>query len=268
MAKRGRPRSKRLEISSIEEKGYCSVDVYREIIDEKYIFIDIRTTVDFSKFSLIDKCEDFTIEEIDSIERFRRYKTSKIFDTDYNYTARNKYTFKVMQDLYSVLWNVEQNVVLDSAETLVSPNRALYRAGEVLECEKRDFLYSIAIIGNFLPVPTSNQALLKGLEERFDKELNLIKAYYFLSDGKKLNNDFVPDRLAEWLKLYRRQEGGAQSWQNFVDCNFLKGSFVDEKYNVKNYDGTIRQLSQMIYNRSVVMIQEYERRVGLMDTKS
>ena len=49
-----------------------------------------------------------------------------------------------------------------------------------------------------------------------------------------------------------------------MDKNYLKGSFVDEKYDVIKFDGKpLSRLSQMIYNRSVVMIQEYERRVGM-----
>lgn len=255
MAKPG-PKPNRKEISIYLEDDYCPSRIYGKKENDKYVFTDIRTTVNFLVYKeYVEDCEDFTENDIDACERWKRYKSAKIFDADYNLTARKSYDFKVMRDLYSVLWNSEQENVLNSGETLVSPNKALYRAREIAEKDKCDFLYSIAIIGNFLPVPSSNQLFLKGLEERFDRELNLIKACYYLKYNGEYDNDFIPDTVHKWLDLYK-------SWKDFVDRNYLNGSFVDDKYNVVQFGGSLCQLSLIIYKRSVVMIKEYEKKVG------
>lgn len=229
-------------------EGFCPVSAYYK----DGAFTDLRTTVDFEKLAEIQPCEDFTVENIDSSERYRRYKTAKIFDLDYCKTAQKKYHFKVMQDLYSVLWGNKS--YLDSAETLVSPKQALKRAKafyqtKVSLTEQERFLYSIATIGNFLPAPCSNQSLLNGLEERWDKELHLIQAYYSTAE-----HDFVPEGFFSWLDAYG-------SWQKFVDGNYLKNSFVDETYHVIKFDSTLNQLSDMICTRSKVMLEEYKKRI-------
>lgn len=195
------------------------------------------------------------------MERWKRYRTSKFFDLDYNQTARKSYKFRIMNDLYQVLWNYEDNPILDSGETLISPNKALIRGKGSTEYDKKRFVYSIATIGNFMPIPSSNQALLKGLEERFDKELNLIKAYFYSYKSFDYSNDFVPETLNIWLKQYVREYSGKKAWEIFVENNYLMNSFVDESYNVVPFDGSLSQLSGMIYSRSVIMIEEYKKRM-------
>ena len=83
--------------------------------------------------------------------------------------------------------------------------------------------------------------------------------------------DIFDDGIIKWLDQFRLDQFSQNSqkrnnldWINFVDKNYLKGSFVDENYDVIKFDGTLSQLSQMIYNRSVVMIQEYALRVGMI----
>lgn len=39
---------------------------------------------------------DFTQKDINSIERYYRYKSAKFFDTDYNKNTRENYKFKVI----------------------------------------------------------------------------------------------------------------------------------------------------------------------------
>ena len=46
-----------------------------------------------------------------------------------------------------------------------------------------------------------------------------------------------------------------------LDSNYLKRSFVNDEYEIIGFDGTLSQLSAMIYNRSVVMMEEYDRRI-------
>lgn len=48
------------------------------------------------------------------------------------------------------------------------------------------------------------------------------------------------------------------AWKNFVDRNYLKDSFVNEKYEVISYDGTVFQLALMIASRTQIMHQAYE----------
>ncbi len=98
--------------------------------------------------------------------------------------------------------------------------------------------------------------------ERYDRVLNLIKVFYYCHD-LNISNDFVSDEIKEWLKKYR-EENGEKSWKRFVDENYLIGSFVNEFYEVVEYIDTLDQLSDLIYARSVVMIQEYEKRLKQM----
>ena len=69
--------------------------------------------------------------------------------------------------------------------------------------------------------------------------------------------------MLEWLDQYNGVDGNA-AWRNFVESNYLKGSFVDQKYNVVEYNGTLKQLSQIIYNRSVIMIEKYEEQLRVL----
>lgn len=283
-----------LEISNCNLKGYCCSNIYGYMGEnDSYVFNDIRTLVNFEKYKEIEENTlDFSEKNINPIERFYRYKSAKKFDTDYNKKNRENYQFKVMKDLYLVLWE-SRNIDLPSAETLISANSALIRCRTDVpknpgnpklypsvnwnkmredfteDKEIEQFLFCIATIGNYMPVPEDEQALLKNLGERFDKELRLIRAYFNPTDSLDMR-DIFDEGIIEWLNKFRKnsQKRNNLDWINFVDKNYLKGSFVDGKYDVIKFDGTLSQLSQMIYNRSVVMIQEYERRVVEMDEKS
>ena len=46
----------------------------------------------------------------------------------------------------------------------------------------QSFSLAVATIGNFMPVPGAEQKMLTFLEERFDKELKIIQAYYCSSE--------------------------------------------------------------------------------------
>lgn len=283
-----------LEISNCNLEGYCSSDIYGKKENDSYVFTDIRTLVNFEEYKKIDKnALDFSEKNITSIERFCRYKSAKIFDTDYSKKSRGKYRFKVMEDLYSILWK-SQNIDLSSAETLVSVNSALIRCRADVpknpgnpklypsvnwnkmcndftqDVEIERFVFCIATIGNYMPVPEAEQSLLKKLGERFDKELRLIRAYFNPTASLDMK-DIFDDGIIKWLDQFRLDQFSQNSqkrnnldWINFVDKNYLKGSFVDENYDVIKFNGTLSQLSQMIYNRSVVMIQEYALRVGMI----
>lgn len=282
-----------LEISNCNLQGYCPSDIYGKKENDSYVFTDIRTLVNFEEYKKIDKnALDFSEKNITSIERFCRYKSAKKFDTDYSKKSREKYQFKVMEDLYSILWK-SRNIDLPSAETLVSANSALIRCRADVprnpgnpklypsvnwdkmcdeftkDGEIEQFVFYIATIGNYMPVPEDEQSFLKNLGERFDKELRLIRAYFNPTDSLDMK-DIFDDGIIEWLDRFSQnsQKRNNLDWINFVDKNYLKGSFVDDNYDVIKFDGTLNQLSQMIYNRSVVMIQEYERRVGMMGAKS
>ena len=266
MAKRGRKPIEKSDISKYNKKGYCPVSTYCEYKNRKYQFKDLRITVDFSVYEKIEKCLDFTDEELTSQERWERCKKLKSFELDYCKSVRIKYKFKVMQDLYDILWDFQKYPIVDSAETLVSANEALVRANKVSDDSREKFFHSIATIGNFMPIPAACQALLKGLRERFDKELKLIKAYYILTDFLNCPNDFFPETICEWLEIFRGKSG-VESWKSFVDRNYLKESFVDPNYNVVQFDGTLTQLSNFIYKRSEVMIYKYEKRIKQLGEK-
>jgi len=257
MTKPGPKAKTKVELSCFTDKEYCPVNIYANKQGELYSFRDLRTTVDYDKLEKLEKCEDFTKENISVLTRWSRYKKSKIFDMDYCKTSRKRYDFKVMKDLYTVLWTIDD--IVDSAETIVSPKKALYRS-KFDNKSKEEFLHNIATIGNFMPVPASNQLLLKGLEERFDKELKLIKAHFCILDNTDSHDYFVPESIYKWLELYKGNNAN-ERWIKFVNCNYLNGSFVDGKYNVIDFDGTLDQLSNMIYSRSRVMIEEYRKRI-------
>lgn len=282
-----------LEISNCDLEGYCCSDIYGKKENDEYTFTDIRTLVNFEKYKKIDPNSlDFTQEDINSIERFYRYKSAKFFDTDYNKNTRKKYKFKVMKDLYLVLWE-SQSIDLPSAETLISANSALIRCRTGVpkkpgnpklypsvnwnkmreyfteDKEIEQFLFCIATIGNFMPVPEDEQFLLKNLGERFDKELRLIRAYFNPTDSLDMK-DIFSDGIIEWLNRFcqNSQSRNNWDWKNFVDKNYLKGSFVDENYSVIGFDGTLTQLSEMICKRSEVMIEKYKICVEKLGAKS
>lgn len=282
MAKSGTKKNE-IEISNCNCKNYCSSDIYAIKKNDEYTFTDIRTLVNFEEYKKIDPNSlDFTQKGIDSIERSYRYKSAKFFDTDYNKNTRENYKFKVMEDLYLILWN-EQNIDLPSAETLVSANSALIRCRENIpknpgnpklypsvnweklkvdfneDEEIKQFAFHIATIGNFMPVPEDEQSLLKNLGERFDKELRLIRAYFNPTDSLDMK-DIFSDGIIEWLNRFcqNSQSRNNLDWENFVDKNYLKGSFVDENYSVIGFNGKLTQLSEMICKRSEVMIEKYK----------
>ncbi len=96
--------------------------------------------------------------------------------------------------------------------------------------------------------------MLAFLEERFDKELKIIQAYYCCSE---IMGNALPESICKWLNLYGE---GHDGWRSFVDKNFLRGSFVDENYNVVCYDDSLEQLTEMINARSKVMLDVYSQR--------
>ena len=294
MAKSGTPK-KEIEISNCNCKSYCSSDIYAKKENDEYTFTDIRTLVNFEEYKKIDSNPnllDFTQKDINSIERSYRYKSAKFFDTDYNKNTRKNYKFKVMEDLYLILWN-EQNIDLPSAETLVSANSALIRCPQNIpknpgnpklypsvnwkklnddfneDEEIKQFAFRIATIGNFMPVPEDEQSLLKNLGERFDKELRLIRAYFNPTDSLDMK-DIFSDGIIEWLNRFcqNSQSRNNLDWENFVNKNYLNGSFVDDKYSVIGFDGTLTQLSEMICKRSEVMIEKYKICVEKLGAKS
>lgn len=263
--------------------GRCSVEVYGKEIDGGYDFCDLRTIVDYDSLKKTDSY-DFTKGET-ALDRLFNYKlTNAIFDLDYCSSMRNRYEFKPMSDLYEILWGIKDKRIINSSETLVSSNMNIVRCrpdikrkpgGKAInweynyeqfrkgafkdDDELKSFAKSVATIGNFMAVPAKHQSLLSSMEERYDRVLNLIKAFYFCYD-LHISNDFIADELKEWLEQYR-EENGETSWKRFVDENYLKGSFVNEHYEVVEYNGKLAQLSDFIYARSVVMIQEYKRQL-------
>lgn len=274
-----------IEVSSLEEnelviafgeKRFCKSSVYGKKNNNKdYIFSDLRTKIDTSKFKLNN---DFncSFDKISFIERTYRYYNANLkkFDLDYCKSIRKNYSFKIMEDLYSVLWDNKFEKI-DSAETLISfkqnvvkifPKlRKKQRGRPTLDwdmfCNKNDFeldkfSHSVATIGNFMPVPSCEQRILNNFSERFDKLLLEIKKYYKDNISHK---SFSPV-FKEWLNLFV-DENKKISWEIFVKSNYLMRSFVDEFFNIICFDGTASQLSKMIYNRSVVMICEYEKRI-------
>ena len=263
--------------------GCTPVEIYGKENQGKYDFSDLRLTVDYDELENGDG-KDFTQENDSPLKRLALYKSTKAyFDLDYCASARKWYKYKIMSDLYGVLWKGYDEKFLTSGETLVSVNSALIRSGcnlkkrrgnppginwdDLLEKLKlgekigedreklEQFAKAVAFIGNYMPVPTSHQQLLSSMKERYDKVLNLIKVFYYVEEIPYLKNDFVDEEIKGWLYLFR-------SWKNFVDENYLKGSFVDDQYEVISFDGTIEQLSKMLYNRSICMLKVYKERTA------
>lgn len=232
------------------------------------------------KYNDLRKFFDCYESERTALERLIKYKQdNSIYDIDNNYTSRKKYIFKPIADIYKLLWDVDVVVnsteLLNSGETIVASNFALRRANpniphkrggffsirweelkndDYLNNEEiQNFAHAVATVGNFIPVPGAEQKMLTFLEERFDKELKIIKSYYCSG----IMEDALPTTIGKWLDLCGKGENG---WKKFVDCNFFAGSFVDENYNVICYDNTLGQLTDMINKRSSTMLNEYSKR--------
>lgn len=288
----------RTDVSNLTDadkiNGFCKSSVFGEIFEDgTYSFTDLRTKVNYDALKQKDSL-NFTRKDVSPLTRLIAYELSGTdFDLDYCANVRKKYEFCVMSDLYYVLFGVDvkENELVNSAETLISPtlnitrclrNSVKLRRGmppgidwDWLQQENdlckgkfpfdpnnelASFAYNVTTLGNFMPVPKAYQKQLHSMEERNDKVLNLFRAYYVCYFSDRSIDFILSDAIKEWLMSYL-QGDASHSWKNFVNSNFLKGSFVDENYNVNNYDGTLRQLSDILYQRSVVMLQEYENRI-------
>ena len=265
---------------AFEEKKFCKSSVYGEKVGGRYVFCDLRTKFDTSKIGLSNDI-DFAINKISFIERTYRYYNANIkgLDLDYCKSMRKKYSFKIMEDLYTVLWDKKLEKI-NSAETLISTKqnvvkifpelRKKQRGRQTVDwdkfrcnknCDLDRLSHSVGMIGNFMPVPSCEQKILSTyFVERFDKLLQEIKKYYKENNkDNKLYKSFTNDFI-DWLNLFV-DENKNISWEIFVKSNYLMGSFVDKFFNIICFDGTADQLSEIIYNRSVVMIEEYEKRI-------
>lgn len=284
MVKRGRKPADKIELSNVPYNDVCNCALFGTNEKGKYSFTDLRTLIDFSRFNVEEP--DYSESDIDIIERAKRYYTSKTrFDLDYCISVRKSYSFKIMDDLYQVLWKGYNKNILNSGETIVSPNRAIttslpkiaasHRGKKTVDWNKieeykandelKSFLYNIATIGNFISVPSAEQLLLsRSYYERFDSLLKDIKEYYEKGiQQTSFNNDII-----KWLDLFADNSNSNNRWKKFVDDNYLKGSFVDENYDVVDYDDTLSKFSDMIYKRSVKMIQKYEEELTKLGANS
>ena len=274
--------SKPVELYKGNASGRCSVDVYFREDNGEVKFTDLRTLVDYSILNYMS-------ETSTALERLACYKLSDDgFDLDCCKTSVKRYSFKPVQDMYEVLWPVDEysRDIVDSAETLVSANAALRRCKtenqsyiksgkidwdslrvEVSEAEYddelndlNDFAHAVATIGNFMPVPREHQSLLSQLGESYDKVLEQFKQYYACTQNREISvitkgktKRCFPE-VSKWLDCF-------VGWSEFVDKNYLKGSFVDDDYQIVAFDNTFDQLSEMLENRSRVMLEEYEKRL-------
>lgn len=277
--------SKPVELYKGNASGRCSLDVYFREDNGEVKFTDLRTLVDCSILN-------YTSETSTALERLACYKLSDDgFDLDCSKTSAKRYSFKPVQDMYEVLWPVDEypRDIVDSAETLVSANAALQRCKtenqsyiksgkidwdslrvEASEAEYddelndlNDFAHAVATIGNFMPVPCGHQFVLSGLSEIYYQVLNRISSYYSCSSHK--DEELFPQLFKEKRKhqwpAFRGWLGYFDGWNEFVDKNYLKGSFVDDDYQIVAFDNTFDQLSEMLENRSRVMLEEYEKRL-------
>ena len=112
-----------------------------------------------------------------------------------------------------------------------------------------------------MPVPREHQSLLSQLGERYDKVLEQFKQYYACTQNREISvmtkrgtKRCFPE-VPKWLDRF-------DGWNGFVDKNYLKGSFVDDGYQIVAFDKTFHQLSEMLENRSRVMLKEYGKRLG------
>lgn len=280
--------SKPVELYKGNASGRCSVDVYFREDNGEVKFTDLRTLVDYS---ILIGCSilNYTSETSTALERLACYKLSgDHFELDCCKTGVKRYSFKPVQDMYEVLWPVDEysRDIVDSAETLVSANAALWRcktenqsyikSGKIdwdslrveaseLEYDDEindlnDFAHAVATIGNFMPVPGEHQSLFSQLGERYDKVLKQFKQYYACTQNREISvmtkggtKRCFPE-VPKWLERF-------DGWNGFVDKNYLKGSFVDDGYQIVAFDNTFHQLSEMLENRSRVMLKEYEKRL-------
>ena len=280
--------AKPVELYKGNASGRCSVDVYFREDNGEVKFTDLRTLVDYSILN-------YTSETSTALERLACYKLSGDFDLDCSKTSAKRYSFKPVQDMYEILWPVDEypRDIVDSAETLVSANAALQRCKtenqsyiksrnskglfcadwdslrvEASEAEYddelndlNDFAHAVATIGNFMPVPGEHQSLLSQLGESYDKVLEQFKQYYACTQNREISVMTKREKkrcfpeVPKWLDCF-------VGWSEFVDKNYLKGSFVDDDYQIVAFDNTFDQLSEMLENRSRVMLEEYEKRLG------
>lgn len=207
--------SKPVELYKGNASGRCSVDVYFREDNGEVKFTDLRTLVDYS---ILIGCSilNYTSETSTALERLACYKLSgDHFELDCCKTGVKRYSFKPVQDMYEVLWPVDEysRDIVDSAETLVSANAALWRcktenqsyikSGKIdwdslrveaseLEYDDEindlnDFAHAVATIGNFMPVPGEHQSLLSQLGERYDKVLKQFKQYYACTQNREIS---------------------------------------------------------------------------------
>lgn len=278
---------RKIEISNLKENDInknnrCKGSIY---FDEKeQHFTDLRTLMSYHKIEKLNKgISDFT--EGDVLVRtanYQLYEGKTCIDLDYCKTVREWYSFKPIQDLYDVLWSRINKDNVDSAETLVSVKRAIERDidrypehkgiisrkrgrfpnfhweelldksnNDKIPDEFKDFFHAVATIGNFMPVPAANQSFLNKLEERFDKELKVIKSYYLTNDCKEIPSE----KIINWLNSFGSDKKG---WKNFVSENYLEGSFVinDE---IVEFNNSLQQLTEIIIVRSKVMLEIYKK---------
>ena len=277
--------SKPVELYKGNASGRCSVDVYFREDNGEVKFTDLRTLVDYSILN-------YTSETSTALERLACYKLSGDFDLDCCKTGAKRYSFKPVQDMYEVLWPVDEysRDIVDSAETLVSANAALGRCKtenqpyikngnsrglfcpdwdslrvEASEAEYddelndlNDFAHAVATIGNFMPVPSGpvsigHQSFLRNSNERYDSVLEKIEQHY-RDSSKDEDRFFCAKKNLCWPDCF-------DGWNGFVDKNYLKGSFVDDGYQIVAFDNTFHQLSEILGNRSRVMLKEYEKRL-------
>lgn len=271
--------AKPVELYKGNAGGRCPVDVYLREEDEEVKFTDLRTLVDYSILN-------YTSETSTALERLACYKLSGDFDLDCSKTSAKRYSFKPVQDMYEVLWPVDEypRDIVDSAETLVSASAAFWRCKtenqpyiksrkidwdslrvEASEAEYddelndlNDFAHAVATIGNFMPVPSGHvpsghQSFLRYSGERYDLVLKKIWQHY-CDSSKDEDEFFCAKKNLCWLDCF-------DGWNGFVDKNYLKGSFVDDGYQIVAFDNTFRQLSEMLENRSRAMLKEYEKRL-------
>lgn len=274
--------SKPVELYKGNASGRCSVDVYFREDNGEVKFTDLRTLVDYS---ILIGCSilNYTSETSTALERLACYKLSgDHFELDCCKTGVKRYSFKPVQDMYEVLWPVDEysRDIVDSAETLVSANKALLRCttksqsymkrGQIdwdslrveaseLEYDDElndlnDFAHAFATIGNFMPVPSGHQSFLRYSGERYDLVLKKIWQHY-CDSSKDEDEFFCAKKNLCWLDCF-------DGWNGFVDKNYLKGSFVDDGYQIVAFDNTFRQLSEMLENRSRAMLKEYGKRLG------
>lgn len=284
--------SKPVELYKDNASGRCSADVYRN--GER--LTDLRTLIDFDKLKArlgLRSEQNYADEKVTALQRLARYKgCNDGFDLDCCKTSAKYYHFQPVQDMYEVLWPVDEypRDIVDSAETLVSANAALWRCKtenqsyikrgkidwdslcvEASELEYddeindlNDFAHAVATIGNFMPVPCGHQFVLSGLSESYDQVLDRILLYYSCSshkDEELFPQLFIEKRKHQW-PAFRGWLGYFDGWNEFVEKSYLKGSFVDDDYRIVPFNSTFSQLTEMLENRSRVMLKEYGKRLG------